>query len=56
MRTKRTGDCIIKNYIKYLQNVDYNVKKDVHFHLTLLGVPSSMIMSVKNWGWGLSFT
>ena len=27
-------------------------KKGVYFHLILLGIPSSMIMSVKNRGWG----
>ena len=46
---------MIKKYVKYFQNFKYNVKKDVYFHLILIGIPSCMIMSVKNWGWALSF-
>ena len=35
---------------KYLQNVKYNVNKGCIFHLTLVGIPSTLIFSIKNRG------
>ena len=35
---------------KYLQNLKYNVKRACIFHLILLGIPSSLIFSVKSSG------
>ena len=29
--------------------LEIQCKQGVHFHLILLGIPSRMIMSVKNW-------
>ena len=45
---------LIHFYKKYLQNLKYNVKRACIFHLILVGIPSSLILSVKNrgWGWG----
>ena len=38
------------NFNKYLQNLKYNVKRARIFHLILLGIPSSLILSVKSSG------
>ena len=37
---------------KYLQNFKYNVKKVCLFQLILVGIPSILILSIKNRGWG----
>ena len=37
-------------YKKYPQNLKYNVKRAYIFHLILVGIPSSMILSVKRDG------
>ena len=39
-------------YKKYLQNLQHNVKRVYIFHLILVGIPSSMILSVKKRGVG----
>ena len=49
IRTRRPGECIYINIYK-------QCTKGVYFHLILLGIPSSMIMSVKHLGWGQRFT
>ena len=36
---------------KYLQNFKYNVKKVCIFQLILVGIPSILILSIKNRGW-----
>ena len=36
----------------YLQNLKYNVKSGSIFNLILVGVPSSLILSIKNIGSG----
>ena len=42
----------LTNYCKkYLQNFKYNVKRVYIFHLILVGIPSILILSVKNTGW-----
>ena len=42
-----------KIWWKYLQNLKYNAKSVCIFHLFLVGIPSILIMSVKNRkGWG----
>ena len=39
-------------YKKYLQNLKGNIKSVNVFHLILVGIPSSLILSViNNWGW-----
>ena len=38
---------------KYLQNLKYNVEQMCIFHLILLGIPSNLILSIKNGVWGL---
>ena len=43
-------------YKKYLENLKCNVKQACIFHLILLGIPSSLILSVKSWGWEVSLT
>ena len=35
---------------KYIQNLKYSVKRACIFHLILLGIPSSLILSVKSSG------
>ena len=52
IRTKRPSDCIIKKIWEVPSKLEIQCKKGVHFHLTLLGIPSSMIVSVKDCGWG----
>ena len=37
-------------YKKYLQNLTCNVKQTFIFHLILLGIPSSFLLSVKKRG------
>ena len=37
---------------KYPQNLKYNVKRGCIFHLILVGIPSILILSVKNRGAG----
>ena len=34
--------------MKYLENLKYNVKQECIFHLILLGIPSSLILSISN--------
>ena len=36
---------------KYLQNVKYNVKRACIFYLILVGIPSSLPLSIKYRGW-----
>ena len=51
----RSGGSILQIFIikKYLQNLKYNAKRMCIFHLFLVGIPSILILSVKNRGWGL---
>ena len=43
----------LTNYCKkYLQNFKYSVKRVCSFHLILVGIPSILILSVKNRGGG----
>ena len=37
---------------KYLQNLKYNVNRGCIFHLILVGIPSTLILSIKNRGLG----
>ena len=46
-RNKRTGSCIL-----CLQNLKCSVKQARIFHLILIGIPSSSILSIKNNGGG----
>ena len=39
-------------YEKYLQKLKYTVKRANIFHLILVGIPSSLILLVKNRRWG----
>ena len=50
IRTERPGDWNIKKNYEKPSKLEIQCKKDVSFHLSLLGIPSSMIKSVKNWG------
>ena len=46
---KRTGICILQLFTYVLaQNLNYNVRQGCIFHLVLAGIPSSLILSVKN--------
>ena len=47
-RTKRTGSCIFTEISS--QNLKYNVKQAYIFNLIFVGIPSSLILSVKNRG------
>ena len=48
-RNKRTGSCILKLFKEVpSQNLKYNVKQACIFNLILVGIPSSLILSVKN--------
>ena len=39
----------------YLQNLKYNVNRGCIFHLILVGIPSTLILSIKNKGvWGFA--
>ena len=40
---------------EYLQNLKYNVKRACIFHLILLGIPSSLILSVKSSGFAVFY-
>ena len=40
------------NFEKYLRNLKYTVKQACIFRLILLGIPSNLILSVKNRGSG----
>ena len=35
---------------KYLQNLKYNVNRECIFHLILVGIPSTLILFIKNRG------
>ena len=37
-------------YKMYVQNLKYNIKRTCIFHLTLVCIPSFLIMSIKNGG------
>ena len=37
---------------KYLQNLKYNVNREYIFHLILGGIPSTLILPIKNRGLG----
>ena len=39
-------------YRKYLENLKYNVKEACIFHLILVGIPLSSILSIKKRGGG----
>ena len=39
-------------YRNYLENLKYNVKEACIFHLILVGIPSSSILSIKKRGGG----
>ena len=41
-----------RTYKKDLQNLKHNGKKVYIFYLILIGILSSLILSVKNWGGG----
>ena len=40
---------------EHLQNLKYNVKRACIFHLILLGIPSSLIFSVKSSGFAVFY-
>ena len=48
MRKKRTGSCILTEVPS--ENLKYNVKQACIFNLILVGIPSSLTLSVKNRG------
>ena len=51
VRKKRTNGCISFNfYRKYLQNLKYSVDRACIFYLILLGIPSRLVLPVKNRG------
>ena len=41
--------CIFFNK-KYLENLEHNVPSGMYFHLTLHGIPLSLVLSVKDRG------
>ena len=43
---------ILLQNTKYFQNLKYNIKQACIFHLILVGIPSSLILSVTNRRWG----
>ena len=47
-RNKVTGDSILQIFTKVPSKFEMQFKKGMHFHLFLVGVPSSTILSVKN--------
>ena len=47
------GLLYLTNFYKmYVQNLKYNIKGAFMFHLILVGIPSILILSVKNRGVG----
>ena len=51
-RNKRTSSCILYLFTEVTsQNLKYIVKQACIFNLILIGIPSSLILSVKNRGW-----